>query len=369
MQLGEEVRSPGDRVGLTRSSRVLDQVPAPRSVSQHRGEQLAGHVELVEPREDDLRDRLLLVAHGGEVAAEDLEPAFARPDLLPEVCRAVASGIHRISGAAAVAQVERQELGRRSGEARGHLHLAVAHREVHQRAARERQERLRRLALGVRRSVEAVLLDRVADTLGEVGLQLDGRDWQAVQEQHQIDRVLVVQRIAHLTHHAQPVGLVAGDDLGVGRERGLPYRELDLVLEPQQLDAVAQHIERAALIELGAQTCEQRLCRASAVVLGERLPRLGLGRLHPRQHVGREQCARPVVRRGVALGVQPAMGGQVLADLALEGDFLLDAHEVGSTVPRSAPLVPTAPTEARRDPRSPCRDRQARRPPASGACR
>jgi hypothetical protein len=43
------------------------------------------------------------------------------------------------------------------------------------------------------------------DALGEVGLQLDGGDRQAVEEQHEVDAVLVVQRVAHLAHDAQAV--------------------------------------------------------------------------------------------------------------------------------------------------------------------
>ena len=63
-----------------------------------------------------------------------------------------------------------------------------------------------------------------------------------------------------------------------------------------------------------------------AVVLDERLPRLGLRGLHPRQHVVGEQRPRPVVLRRVAVGVQPAVGGEVLADVVLEVDFLVQAH-------------------------------------------
>ena len=55
-----------------------------------------------------------------------------------------------------------------------------------------------------------------------------------------------------------------------------------------------------------------------AVVLGQRLPRLGLRGLHPGQHIGREQRPGAVVAGRVAFGVQPAVGGEVLADLGLE---------------------------------------------------
>ena len=81
-----------------------------RPVREHGGLQLARDVELVVAREDDARDLLLLVALGDEVAAEDLEPALARPDLLPQVGGAVARrGSTGLPGAAVVALVEGQE--------------------------------------------------------------------------------------------------------------------------------------------------------------------------------------------------------------------------------------------------------------------
>ena len=83
VQLGEEVRGPGDGVGLARTGRVLDQVLAARPILEHGGLKLAGHVELMVAGEDDLLDLLLLVALGDQVAAEDFQPAFARPDLSP----------------------------------------------------------------------------------------------------------------------------------------------------------------------------------------------------------------------------------------------------------------------------------------------
>ena len=97
-------------------------------------------------------------------------------------------------------------------------------------------------------------------------------------------------------------------------------------LEAEHLDAVAQHVERAALVELVAQAGQQDFAGLCAVVLGERLPRLRLRGLHPCQHIGREERPRPVVVGGVALGIQPAVGGEVLADLGLEVDLFVQAH-------------------------------------------
>ncbi len=208
---------------------------------------------------------------------------------------------------------------------------------MHQRPAREGQQRLGGLALGLGVAVEAVLVDGVADALGEVGLQFRRGHRQAVEEQHEVDAVLVVQRVAHLPHHAQAVGGVAGEDVGVDGQRRLELGQLQRLLQAEQFDAVAQHVQRAALVELIAQAVQQRFGGLRAVVLGQGLPSLRLGGLHPGQHVGREQCPRPVVARGVALGVEPAVGGQVLADLGLEADFLVQAHGVSVTCRANVP--------------------------------
>jgi hypothetical protein len=46
------------------------------------------------------------------------------------------------------------------------------------------------------------------------------RHRQTVQEQHQVDAVLVMNRVPHLADDAQAVGGVAGQDVGVDRQRG-----------------------------------------------------------------------------------------------------------------------------------------------------
>src|SRR5690606_8218375 len=107
-------------------------------------------------------DLLLAVAPGNQVAAEDLQPAVARPDVLPQVGGAVALRVHWVSCPAVVALVEGQELGSRAGEPGSRPDRFVADGEVHQRAAREVEQRLgESLALGTRVAVEAVLVDRV----------------------------------------------------------------------------------------------------------------------------------------------------------------------------------------------------------------
>ena len=246
--------------------------------------------------------------------------------------------IDRVARATVVALVEGQEDRGRAVQLGHHVDFAVAHGEMHQRTVGEREQRLGGLALGLGQAVKAVLVDGVADALGEVGLQLDRGHRQAVEEEHEVDAVLVVQGIADLPHHPQPVGGVAGEDVGIDGQRRLELGQLQRLLQAEQFDAVAQHIERATLVELIAQAGQQRFAGLRAVVLGQGLPGLGLRGLHPGQHVGREERPRPVVGRSVAFGVEPAVVGEVLANLGLEADFFVQAHAVnfliffGSTV-------------------------------------
>ena len=89
VQVGEEMRGPGDRIRLSRSGRMLDQIFAARAFLPHRGDELSRRVELVIAGEDELGDLLLLVLLGDDVAAEDFQPAFPLPNLFPEIAGAV----------------------------------------------------------------------------------------------------------------------------------------------------------------------------------------------------------------------------------------------------------------------------------------
>lgn len=62
------------------------------------------------------------------------------------------------------------------------------------------------------------------------------------------------------------------------------------------------------------------------MVLGQRSPGGGLGGLHPGQHIAREERAGAVVVGGIALGMQPACGGQVGADLVFEVNLAVQRH-------------------------------------------
>jgi hypothetical protein len=100
VQIGQEVRRPGDGVGLARARGVLDEVLLPGTFVEDRGDQLAGGVELVEAGEDHLGHLPLLVLLRDEVAAEQLQPAVALPDVLPQVRGGVAVGVRGVALAA-----------------------------------------------------------------------------------------------------------------------------------------------------------------------------------------------------------------------------------------------------------------------------
>ena len=204
-----------------------------------------------------------------------------------------------------------------------------------ERPARKAQQRLGVLAFRLRVAVEAVLVDRVLDALGEVGLQFDGRDGQAVEEEDEVERVLVRLRIANLPHDAQAVGGVAGEDVGVHRERRLELGEREGLLQADDVDAMAQHFERAAIVELLADAVEQDAFRRRAVRRFQRLPGLGLGRFDPGDEVGREEGAGAVVERGGAGFVEPAVRCEMAANLVFEADLLVEAHRRVSLVRRS----------------------------------
>lgn len=217
VQVRQPVREPRDRVRLARPCRVLHQVPVPRPLLAHRGKQRRDELPLVVTGEqqrrrlrhltgDRVRRRALLDM---QQASDDVQPGIPLHHALPQIRRRSPARVHRVARASVVTEVERQKVGLRAGEARGHRDLVVRHGEVHQTPVREPQQRL-----ALRIAMVPVLLDRIIDGLCVVGLQLDRRDRQPVHEQHQVDRLGVHRGVVHLPHHPQP-------NRGVPCSRGL----------------------------------------------------------------------------------------------------------------------------------------------------
>lgn len=81
---------------------------------------------------------------------------------------------------------------------------------MHQRPGAETEQWLV-AAVGLGLAVAAVLLDGVVDALGEVGLELDGRDGDAVDEQHHVDAAVVGGGEVHLPDDAETVAGIVRD--------------------------------------------------------------------------------------------------------------------------------------------------------------
>ena len=227
--------------------------------------------------------------------------------------------------------------GRKEGRGRAlqlrhHGDLTIAHGEMHQRPVGKGQQRLGILALGPGQAVKAILVDGVADALGEIRLQFHRGHRHAIEEEPEVEAVLVGEGVFQLPHDAQPVGGVARHDVGIDREGRFKFRQFERLLESQQLDAMPQYVERAALVDLVAQAGQQGFAGLRAVHRGHLFPGFRLRCLHPGEHIGREERPRPIVGRRIALGIQPAIRAEMLADLGLEADFLVQTHGAGGGI-------------------------------------
>ena len=110
-------------------------------------------------------------------------------------------------------------------------------------AAAVGEERLARVAVGL------VLPDRILDILAvERVLQLGGEDRDAVQEQHQVEALLGFLAVAELADSGEKIRRVQALGLLVEPARGPEVGELKRAA--RVLDAVAQHVERAAPLDL-----------------------------------------------------------------------------------------------------------------------
>ncbi|MBV6522209.1 MAG: hypothetical protein MNPFHGCM_02355 [Gemmatimonadaceae bacterium] len=232
--------------------------------------------------------------------AHEVEHAVARPGLLPEIGRGVAlpRGRHgRVAGAAELALVEGQEARPRAREARRHVDEIRVDGEVREAAAIG-QERLARVAVGL------VLPDRVLDVLpGERVLEFGGKDRHPVQEEHEVEALLVLRAVAELAHHGEEVRRVQAPRLLVEPARGAEPGEPELAARVPE--AVPQHIQRAAPLDLGGEALEELLPHRRAVVLFELPPLLRLRGEHEVDHVVRQEAERAVVVFGAPPAVAP----------------------------------------------------------------
>ena len=183
-------------------------------------------------------------------------------------------GLGGLPAAVVPAPVERQEPGRLPLEMRAETHVALVHREVGHAAAE-----LEQLLAGV--AVLLVLPHRIVNgLLGEAVLQLEREDRQAVDEEPDVERPLgVVAAVAKLPDDGEAVLLEALLRLHVpGRRRAVEQVQVVRAVS----DAVAQHVDGAALGDLALQPGEELSSRRTVLVQRQRFGGVRLG--------GRQEC-------------------------------------------------------------------------------
>ncbi len=305
---------------------MLEEIFTSRPFREDRLDQLAGGVELMVAGKDEPHDLFLLIPLGDEIAADDLQPAFPLQHFFPEVSGAMAAfRIGGVAGRAAIALIEGQKTGFRAGQLGRHVDFHVADGEVDQGTARKGEKRLypASLALAFRVAVEAVLVDGVVNGLGVIGLEFGGGDRDAVEVERQVETVIALGRVIDLADHPQPVGGVFLKGLRVHGQGRFELREQQRLAQADHLDAVSQDIEGAAIIQGFPQAIQQNRFSGGSVVFAQDIPGFRLSRLDPGHDIRRKQGTGAVVLLGSAGCVQPAVGGQVFADVVSEVDFFV----------------------------------------------
>ena len=306
VQRRQPVRRPRDGERLARAGGVLDEVVPPRPVFAGAGLQPANRVPLVESREDQQR-----VPQGGlaplprlgrlevDEPVEDVQPGLPLPHLLPQVGGRVAFGVGGIPlaarrGVRVAAPVERQEPRGPALQLRRHHHQVRIDGEVDERPAAEKG--ILRIAVG------AVLGHGVVDGLVREGvLQLGRGDGQSIDEQHEVDRIGVLRRVAQLSDDGQAVGVVLGLEVGVEPGRRPEVGEPDL--HAQVLDSVSQDVDRPAFVDLLGQALHEpplREVRIPTVPLDQLFPVIPLRRPDEGEQLGGVERDGRVVMRGRA---------------------------------------------------------------------
>ena len=143
--------------------------------------------------------------------ADDVEQHLAREDgatlglVRPNVCGAVFPCDVGVAGSLVSAAVEWEEAGLPVHESCRHRDVGGVHGEVNERAALEGQQRF----VGRRTILAILFLGVPKGGSGEFVLQLEGRDRDAVDEDHDVDRVLIAAAVMDLSRDRENVGFVA----------------------------------------------------------------------------------------------------------------------------------------------------------------
>ena len=255
---------------------------------------------------------------------EDAQPVVPLHDPVPKITdRVFTFRSGWIAGSTVIAPVEGQEKCGLTGQSGGHVDFRIGQGEVHHRAPPEAQQWLhaaRGRTLGL--ALHPILLPGGLHRLGEVGLDLHRGHRQAVDEEHQIDGVLVVQGIAQLPHHAQAVGGVAGSHRLVAAvfRFGLTHGQ---GARTRHRKAPAKHLQGAA--GPGGQRFDQpvqhRGFRIRAMNPAQLLPGLRLGIPKPADDILGIEGAGTVI--GLMIAFQPSLVLELIDDVFLEADLVV----------------------------------------------
>ncbi len=306
------VGKPGDGVGLAAACRVLNQIPGADSPTGRIGQEPAHHVQLVVAGPyllAPLAPRFLVLRHHDlGVVLDDVNEPFAGENLVPQVVGLEAVGVRRMARAVVPPPVEGQEPGRLAFEMGAELHLVVVHGEMSQAAAK-----LEELLAGM--SVALVLLDGVIyRLLGQVVLQLEGGDGQAIDEQAQIQGKLgLIPAVAELPRHAEAVLSVLDLGLLVPRRR-CAIKEVDMVRPV--IYALAQHVDGSALADFPLQPGQELAPGRAVLAQIQRYGNVGLGGMQECGKLGQVHAVLPVVVLGVSAYPAGAVAGRPLAHCA-----------------------------------------------------
>ena len=333
----QPVSCPGDGVGLAGPGAVLDQVVVPGAVLGHVGDELAHHVQLVIPGEDQRllphhllravgQQLLLLVDLQMDKLLQNVHHAVLLEHFFPKVGRGVPVRVGRVALAAVLARavaalVEGEKIGVFAPQGRGHPHLRVVHGEEAQNALVELEADLPRVP------IVHPLPHGVVHVLPRVGvLQLKGEHGDAVDGQHHVHALVGLSGIEPLP--------VAGDLVLpiLFRGQGVQLRLRLEIAHPKPnapvLEPVPQHMDKPIGLAGAVEGQTELPLRVHTVGVGEPRPGLGLGFLHESdQRLGEQP--QPGVVHVLVPGVPARRGQPKGGDIVLKPFFggVGDAHK------------------------------------------
>ena len=252
---------------------MLDEVAGSGAVCGDILEEPTHHLQLVVAGPDLLLPDLL------GVVLDDVGKALWRQGLLPEVVGPEPLGVGRVSGASIrIPFVEGQEDGFGAGELGAEPDLVLVHGHVGGAAARPEQ-----VFPGI--PVLPVLLNRILHRLlGEVVLEFEGQDGEAVDEQHQVQgEARGLRAVMDLPGHGEAVQGVEGCGLLVAWAGGA-VEEADAV--GTVVDALPEDVDDAAAADLPVEALEELSAGVVVLVQLEGLCGLRLGVVQKSRQVG-----------------------------------------------------------------------------------